>query len=50
MVEIDEYSSDKENQSRSGSIPYFDEQLILVLFDAVDKPPGFFPNFQVLGP
>ena len=50
MAEIDEHSSDKENQSRSASIFYFDEHLVLVLFDAVDKSPSFFPNFQVLGP
>ena len=29
---------------------YFDEHLVLVLFDLLDKSPGFFLNLQVFGP
>ena len=27
---------------------YFDEHLVLVFFDSVNKSPGFFPSLQVL--
>ena len=34
----------------SSSVLYFDEHLVLILFDAVDKSSSFSPKFQVLGP
>ena len=50
MAENNEHSSDEEKiyvMITQKQKVYFDE-LVLILFDVIDKSPGFSPNMQVL--